>query len=64
VKQNNTYSPAGKGYGPALLASGQTATFRRDSRRPPLQWTLDVAYVGNHGVGGGRTIQLGAKLSF
>ena len=27
VKQNNTYSPAGNGYGPALLGSGQTATF-------------------------------------
>ena len=28
MKQNNTYSPAGNGYGPALLASGQTATFQ------------------------------------
>ncbi len=93
IKANNQYSPAGLGYGPALLPSGQTATFQAglpapqpivippsgiitnpsassayewiptDYKNPyveswnlsvqqalPAHFTLDVAYVGNHGV--------------
>jgi hypothetical protein len=93
IKGNNQYSPAGAGYGPAVLANGQPATFQAgfplpvpftipsdgiianppassayeviplDFKNPyveswnfsvqqalPWRFTLDVAYVGNHGV--------------
>jgi hypothetical protein len=93
VKANNQFSPAGLGYGPALLGNGQPATFQAglpapqpiaipsngiitnpsptsayewiptDYKNPyveswnlsvqqalPAHFTLDVAYVGNHGV--------------
>jgi hypothetical protein len=93
VKQNNQFTPAGNGYGPAVLASGETASFQagfpdptpvviptngiishpdsnssyvvinQDFTNPhvnswnfsvqqvlPAHFTLDVAYVGNHGV--------------
>ena len=93
VKANNQFSPTGLGYGPALLPTGQPATFQAglpapqpiaipsngiitnpsptsayewiptDFKNPyveswnfsvqqalPAHFTLDVAYVGNHGV--------------
>jgi len=93
IKQSPQFSPAGNGYGPALLSNGQPATFQAGfpTATPvvipsngiitnpdlnqtyfvvPLNWknpyveswnlsaqrvlpahfTLDVAYVGNHGV--------------
>ena len=93
MKQNNSYQPAGTGFGPALLSNGLPATFQAgfpgaspavipsngiitnpdpnqqyeyiplDFKNPyveswnvaiqqalPAHFTLDVAYVGNHGV--------------
>jgi hypothetical protein len=92
VRANNSYQPAGAGYGPAVLDSGQTASFQAgfpiqqpiaipsngilaapisqsyydvslNFKNPyveqwnfavqqalPAHFTLDVAYVGNHGV--------------
>jgi len=93
IRANNSYQPAGDGYGPALLTNGQPATFQAgfplpqpivippngiispapisqayyavnlNFRNPYVEawnfsvqqalahnFTLDVAYVGNHGV--------------
>jgi len=93
IKQNNQFQPTGVGFGPAVLANGQTATFQAGFPAPtpavvpsngiitnpdpaqqyfviptgfknpyveswnaaiqqalPSHFTLDIAYVGNHGV--------------
>jgi outer membrane receptor protein involved in Fe transport len=102
VNQNNTFNPLNSGFGPALLPSGQTATFQAGFPPPavavvppdgiipnapnqvyqvvnvhfrqpyveswniavqkalPANFSLDLAYVGNHGVNVASNVNINA----